>query len=65
MSVSDITPRNMRGGRCMGDVMGAFARASVRGRAASQWVKPAMGRKVRGKTHQGINVRTSWPTNSK
>lgn len=50
MAVSDIAPRNMRGGRCMGDVMGAFKRASEAQRAFHQWNCPkVLGRKQRGK----------------
>lgn len=66
MSISDIAPRNMRGGRCMGDVMGAFKRASEAQRAFHQWVKPVVGRKHRD-TRSALcgSMQTSWPKNSK
>lgn len=50
MSVSDITPRNMRGGKCMADVAGAFARAYEVGRAYDQWsCAKVQSRKQRGR----------------
>jgi hypothetical protein len=65
-SIADITPRNMRGGRCMGDVMGAFKRAAKAERTFHQWVKPVVGRKNRDvRSNLRGTMHTSWPTNSK
>lgn len=52
-------PRN----RCIADLSGLTKQAAINGRAASQWVKPKMGRKRRVVSRSALS--TSFPLNSK